>query len=294
MAQVEGKKLTIKYFLNKRIKPTYSPFAFEKKEDEEPMYYPVYTQITYDRKNMQFPARNFGGIAYFSEDLFQKAFIEKKELKGFKNFTGENILNAIDKKTKFIEKAIEYEVITFKQNFSMRGFKSRYSNYEKDLRWCLEEFVLEGLKDQLKDILTVRQYEKLFTMTGEFLSAYLFTQKHYCPTIRSYINTELEIAITSYLHYFHFTNYETKGEGGVEGNRYYLYDWILKNDLKDKVKNFLWDKVNLETFPIFRQTLDAHFEKFEKVLNEYPIYVTEYPSYIKIIDNVVKQNIMKE
>ena len=126
------KKITAKLVINTDLKSSY-------REEDGQMVYPVYVQMTYDRKTTSFPMHPYNYIQdgdsenlemisdVFLPDVFQIAEHEKSR----------------------------------KGKFTVRGFSHIYHKYTHSLDVMIELYGCLLVDDRLQEILTVKEYGKL-------------------------------------------------------------------------------------------------------------------------------------
>ncbi len=179
-----GNKITIKHFLNKRLKPIV-------KNNKE--YYPSYCHITYDRKGAQFL---FDWDRHCWKPIKpQNRFTEKK----FNKFIKKNS-ELIDSINNTLTEAVKFELARHKNNFKFKGFGQRVYFY---LECCYCDFKFE-IEDDIKYIVRKEISKKQYKRSKERISSddplkYLkFIEKKYIPDLKSQITEELKFKIATY------------------------------------------------------------------------------------------------
>jgi hypothetical protein len=107
------RKITVTFFLNKNVRPdpyTHSPLLSGKE------LYPLYIQVTYNRRNTQFRSTYHRSYSNIEEALLSK---EEKDHRKYEE--------------SLIRKVVEYEVKHYGKNFSLKGFNDRYLNYSANI-----------------------------------------------------------------------------------------------------------------------------------------------------------------
>lgn len=112
----KGKKVTIRFYLNKQLEPV----TGEKRKK----YYPLYLYITYDRRNMQF--RSKYGLYYSSPDEVEAG------------------LMAFEKNT--IRKIIGYESSSTSTPYELKGLRHRYEVYAQSIQQTVEDYIKPKLR----------------------------------------------------------------------------------------------------------------------------------------------------
>ena len=111
-------KITVTFFLNKNVKPeTPSPMIGEGDR------YPLYLQVTYNRKNTQFRSFYLGCYASLDEALSGKENTDKRKY--------EELL---------IRKVVEYEVRHKGKDFQLKGLNDRYLNYSESIFFTVDQY----------------------------------------------------------------------------------------------------------------------------------------------------------
>lgn len=110
------KKITVKFFLNHALEPA--------KGEKGKKLYPLYLQVTYNRKNMQFKSRY---------SLFYKTLKEVPvELMTFEE--------------KLITKIIRYEAKGNEEGYELKGLKRKYDLYSLSIHQALESYLKPKLR----------------------------------------------------------------------------------------------------------------------------------------------------
>ncbi|HUX58944.1 MAG TPA: hypothetical protein VMV77_18375 [Bacteroidales bacterium] len=127
-------KITVAFFLNKNVKPDLS----------HPMFsgsgrYPLYIQVTYNRRNTQF--RSFHRQSYTN---LEEAFFSKEDNEHRKY------------EESLIKKVVEYEVKHLGKDFQLKGLNDRYRNYS--------EYIFNPIDKYFRDII----YNAIVKTNSEF------------------------------------------------------------------------------------------------------------------------------
>ena len=137
----KSKKISIKPFLNKKLIPECS-------DSDGKDLYPLYLQITYNRKNTQI--RSKYGMYY--------ANLDHPEVKNILLF-----------ECPLAEKFVRYEINNTKKEYSLAGFGGRYEVYATSIAIVIGDYLKEKLKFELKrtnspfyDILNFKNKRKPF------------------------------------------------------------------------------------------------------------------------------------
>lgn len=117
------KKITVKFFLNKNLKEIVIQGDF---------CYPLYTQITYDRKNTQIKCM-YGGY-YKSIEQVQ-----------------EETPNLLDFEEKILKRSVNYELGKLGDEFKLKGLGRKYENYCKSIHKLFNSYLKLRFKNIIKD-----------------------------------------------------------------------------------------------------------------------------------------------
>jgi len=107
------KKITVAFFLNKNVRPdpyTRSPLLSGKE------LYPLYIQVTYNRRNTQF------------RSTYHKSYSNIKEI-----YSTKEEIDHRKYEESLIKRVIEYEVMSQGKNFNLKGLNDRYLNYSANI-----------------------------------------------------------------------------------------------------------------------------------------------------------------
>jgi hypothetical protein len=166
------KKITVKFFLNEYLQP----IALENGK----MGYPLYTQITYERKNTQIKC-SYGG--YY--DSYQNVKKQHETMLAFED--------------KLLRKSVQYEVQKFGEEFQLRGLGRKYDTYSQGIHHIFDNYMKMRLRDILqKKAQPARFFEILQTerATISFFLLYEASQRLFdnvAQIIPPHIAEEIEI-----------------------------------------------------------------------------------------------------
>lgn len=170
-AMQKQKKVTVKFFLNKAVEPV----SGEKGEKN----YPLYVQVTYNRKNMQ--AKSHYGAYYKSLDEVKPALLKFEE--------------------KLIRKIIGYEASLWEGDYDLKGLKRKYAVYSISILSAIEAYIKPKLrlavfktKNQLSQVLNFN--EQLVTVGMLYKAASLLF-----PDLDKYTGASLQDELNAYDHY---------------------------------------------------------------------------------------------
>ncbi len=116
------KKITIKPFLNHNLSP-------ECTDGSGKEYYPLYIQVTYDRKNTQL--RSKYGNYYLS-------------------LNDAGLAKLIAFETKVLTKIIEFETSQSEGDYDLKGLKNKYTTYSISVHYAVSEYLKVKLKAAIK------------------------------------------------------------------------------------------------------------------------------------------------
>jgi len=165
------KKITVKFFLNELVEPAVG--------ERGQKHYPLYLQVTYNRKNMQFKSKYseyYGTLEEVRPGLMQ--FEEK-----------------------IIRSIIAYEAGKIKDEYDLKGLKRKYDVYSISLLEAVEKYLKPKLRlailktnDELTNVLNF--YDQMATVGLLYKAAgRLFRD------FDRYTNETLQVELEAYKHY---------------------------------------------------------------------------------------------
>ncbi len=216
------KKVTIKHYLNKQLKP---------KEANGLLYYAPYTRVTYDRKNNKFPMdwdREFSGpvvVFYnrFTEDQFTK-FLQDTS----------SYVREIDR---MIEQSIRYEHHFFGDDFELKGFGERFELYRTSLYELfyskVREDIVNGLEKHLSsvDLMKVRRALNDPVFTGDSLQVGDEDLKKYHAILPEDLFDDINLC-------FLLSIYSVDGENRKYSRSITVFDWVV-NGIRPDFEHFI-------------------------------------------------------
>jgi hypothetical protein len=110
------RKITVKFFLNQLLDPVINEKGKE--------FYPLYIQVTYNRKNMQL--RSLYGKYYLDLMEVPSALLESEE--------------------RVLRKIITLEASHLEDNYDLRGLKRKYEVYSLSLQQAIEDYLKPKLR----------------------------------------------------------------------------------------------------------------------------------------------------
>jgi hypothetical protein len=112
----KGKKITVKFFLNRLLEAVTNEKGRES--------YPLYIQVTYNRKNMQLKSK------------YAEYYYDLKEVKpGLMEF-----------EERILRKIITYEAARTKGEYDLKGLKRKYEVYSESVYQAIEEYLKPKLR----------------------------------------------------------------------------------------------------------------------------------------------------
>jgi hypothetical protein len=110
------KKITVKFFLNRLLEPVV--------QEQKQAYYPLYIQITYNRKNMQF--KSMYGEYYKDESELPQRLMDFEE--------------------RVIHQIINYETAQTENDYELKGLKRKFEVYSTSIGHVLERYLKPKLR----------------------------------------------------------------------------------------------------------------------------------------------------
>jgi len=126
------RKISVTFFLNKNVKPdSGSVFPFQ----PEIKRYPLYLQVTYNRRNTQF--RSFYRCHFA---ILEQAFASKEEKEHRKY------------EESLIKKVIEYEIKHLGKDFQLKGISDRYLDYSDSIINSIDKYFRNIIYDAVAKV----------------------------------------------------------------------------------------------------------------------------------------------
>lgn len=301
------KKITIKHYLNKKLKgyPNRKRNFGKGAENtsNSNVEYPVYTQVIFNRQNNTFSSRwsiNFWGLYGITQEEFTSLFIEKKDA----NFSKE-----IECKEKLIRDTIKYEINNYKEKFTLKGFGNRLPVYESGLIYVLNRFIISNVMNYLEDKITVKQYKELISIpyedaVSDIEALMLNFDEHqfhiiyekilsFLPSFFEELPDDLKLQVFAYIHFLHLENIReiiirdnhivlADGEhliSWLNGNLKPSFKTIIEKKLNERLKYAISDKSSIKNLDV---------KKLKKLLKRtIPAGQFFEEEYVEVIDNAV-------
>jgi len=167
----KDKKITVKFFLNKLLDATTG--------DKGQKYYPLYIQVTYNRKNMQLKSK-YG-------EYYEKIEEVKKGLMEFEE--------------KMLCKVIRYESSNIIGDYDLKGLKRKYEVYSGSVLETLENYLKPKLRQTVlktKDWLipTMNFNDPRATVDSLYMAA-----RKLFSGLESFMNVKLHEELQAYTYY---------------------------------------------------------------------------------------------
>lgn len=282
------KKITVKHFLNKRLKP-------EIYGGEE--YYPVYTQVTYDRKNAQFKMNlRFDYFTSSSFDMFfssdELPILDSKDV----NYLNEYIRQSIQWREKIIYAVLEKEITEQKEKFKLSGFGKRFAFYETDLWRVFYDWLQKAINEYLKSKVSINFYKLLEAL--ENIDLQVFELRKTLPKVFAQLSEEFYLELSLLAHFRSFIilftqtpklKYEIKNPSQNQPKasiqlEYSIFEWFVlkgKNQFvgfiemrmnerptqNDEAINIHSEKLRLEKlFPLIGNDPNIYIQKMEEII----------------------------
>lgn len=244
-------KVTVKHFLNKKLKPIYNGYV---KESLDTPYYPLYVRITARRQTTEIRSRAFdsdGSSNIFLEDLedkffklFDRALFFEMPSNYFTEDEYEKLENEyykyLHREKKIITDMVESIVADEKSFFTIKAFNSIY-----DMQLKLVKAILsEKLKTEICKAIST--HEVFYRVTSLYDTQLDFQTIH---SIISTITQEKKDCSEFYRYYLekgkHIILTHQMLKEFPEGNYSSFFEWV-KYDLTDHFFNFIDSKIKEE------------------------------------------------
>lgn len=164
------KKITIKPFLNQNLIP-------ECTDGKGKDYYPLYLQVTYDRKNTQL--RSKYGMYY-------------------ETLNDAGLAKLIAFETKVLTKIIEFETSQSEGEYDLKGLKNKYTIYSTSVHYAVDEYLRMKLQKANKrtnnELIFVLKYEGFKVDFNKLYEA----SKLILPNLAEKISAEFEEEIEAF------------------------------------------------------------------------------------------------
>lgn len=231
---MKQKKITVKFFLNKKG---------TKSIDYHPdTVFPVYVQVTFNRKTTYFPFSVLSNDAY--NDLMTESDFaeEQKKMKSL-------LIN--------VEKIIRYEINkTGEDKFELKGLSSKIQFYSIPLFHYVLLFVAFEFREFLKDNLIYRELETIennfhapidffvnidstnnFKLIIHYLSSFNFKDIF---DLNEVFNFELQDKLYLIFKLMHFFVHNYKSTFSTK-----IYDWLILENVQSKLIDYIDEKPGL-------------------------------------------------
>ncbi len=291
------KKITIKHYLNKRVKP--QSFQYNKSSNYEKRY-SIYTQLTYNRQNNNLVLKWSNNIDSYG--ISQKEFDLLFNQRINKKFSDE-----IGRKENLIKDSIRYEAKKYGEKFTLKNFSSRLNYvYKKSISEILNELISKEILNLIEDKITVKQMGEIYRVSNKFpfefsldeesFGDYFWKILEYIPNIVKQLPKDLHCIISAYVHFLHFKN----NEGILYKDEYlipekHLINW-LDGKIKDGLLNFSSFDSGMELVPVIglRDEIKAGFAhpiyNLENLTyNIFPINHYRYEKVLSSIDKAINK-----
>lgn len=264
------KKITFKYFFDDRIKP------------KEGKFYPLYLQITFNRKNIQLKEVTHDGLAIYWT---------KEELEDFNdgNYNRHGHFGGTAQEVKFNENILERIIREgYKKHgdkFSLKSIKDKLKFFRTSVAQAMEQAILADLKTYLADNLTYSEFISVFDETDllETLHRLKSARKNRKEILEPSIQAKLRAFNAIFLFSLPYSDRDTDMTFGS-----LFYHWIYGNH-KEKFRSFLkayFEKSDGVDFQYIQKELSYPPNKLQKeLIEEFPPEQSEIGNYTELIDN---------
>lgn len=249
------KKINIKYFLNKSLKPL--------TVDEE-TFHKVYVRISYNRLSTKFLFSVNYGFGYLTEDLFEE-FFEKKAHPGI----NEQVSEFEDS----ISKVIRFEAKEIGDKYSIIGVSNRLYHYYQNMSRELEKHLQKQLHEFSAGQLPGKDLRATFHDAMMLEDSYIIIEKQ-IPGLREKLPAHLADRLTAY--------YQFSGFAGNYHKEIRCLDWL---DLPTQIafKEFLFTTHQIsDLFPN-----EAKHSPFLRLYKEFPLAIEKIPTYLRSMDKML-------
>lgn len=217
---VDGKVVSLKHFLNKRLKG---------KVIDGIGHYALYTMVTYNNNNTQFKA--FLDKSDQNKAIYIQSFNEDKLKNGDSSFIRAKDYQRLTEINEWILNIVEYEINRYKDEFSVKGLSTRLEIYVSEILDFINLIGKRGLMEAMGDELTHNNYVKLDKHKGDFKSKFnkavnlLYVQN---PNRKEFISQEVQ---NLYKVYMDFENFDFSSINTT------CFDWISNEKIAKEFKN---------------------------------------------------------
>lgn len=159
------KKITIKFFLNRLLEPV----SHEQKQE----YYPLYIQVTYNRKNMQF------------KSMYGEYYKDLKEVQR----------RLIDFEERVIRNIITHEADQTLNDYELKGLKRKFEVYSMSVMYALEKYLKPKLRTAIMktndELTTVLVFDTVHATVARLYKAAHLLFKNFDRYLPSKLSDEL-------------------------------------------------------------------------------------------------------
>lgn len=145
---VDNKKISIKHYLNLKLKPSYPDGAVE--------MYPLYTQVIYDSKSTKF--RTFNSLKFLGGSYF---FAKSEEGNVSDGSFLKEMPQLIDT-DKVILQIVEFEIKKFKGDFKLKGLGKRFPIYASPVLSVVNDSIGFGMNYFMGSKFTYNEFIEIF------------------------------------------------------------------------------------------------------------------------------------
>lgn len=233
----KGKKIGIKYFLNKKLKPVKTG-AF--------LMYPLYVRIHFNGENTTFPIW-FPSIEEYmnNSDYYNDVFFEQigyLDEEAFNLIIDIHDVKEVRKEIKSmenkLENAIRFEYSILGDKFTLKGFKDRYDIYLQLFRPFAEKDLIKRLQQEIKEKEIEVPEEVLVYFHESFIEQfYLSVEKYSKGKLENQLSKDF---MNKYLCFLSMARFEEL----VAKKEFTIIDWVSDLKLQKDFMDFLFKIVS--------------------------------------------------
>jgi hypothetical protein len=216
---IKEKKIGIKYFLNKKLKPVKTG-SF--------LMYPLYVRIHFNGENTTFPIW-FPSIEEYmnKSDYFNDIFFEQIGYLDEEAFNliidihdVQEVREEIKSMERKLEKAIRFEYSVLGEKFTLKGFKDRFDVYLQLFRPFAEKDLIARLQQEIKEKEIEVPEEVLVYFHESFLEQfYLTVDKYVKGNLKNQLSEDFMNKYLCFICMARFEELESKKE-------FTIIDWV--------------------------------------------------------------------
>lgn len=254
------KKIGIKFFLNKRLKP-------EVIDDKE--YYRVYVRVAYNRLSTQFYFPLLYGFGYLTEEQFERFFVQRQE---------HRINEQVQYFEKLIETVIRFESRVTGDDYQITGLPSRLEYYQQPMLPEMERHLKQCLRDHLQEALPAGQLDAAFHKAMFLEDSFYLVADNIKPGLKESLPLKLSNEIAAFVQFRAFAGQYN----GLEREYFIFLDW-LEGRHQIAFKEFLFSPD--DSREIFKN--ESPSSPAIRFYKDFPIDPLKIPICLQSIDNMI-------